>query len=456
MAEWIKWNRGLAEKPQVIRMARALKLQPWAVAGGLMVLWEWGDANTIDGNAAGITQAFLDSKTCDGFSAAMKKVGWLEEDDSGIRFVNFTEHNTETAKRRAEATIRQKLSRGRRSAVTEMSQDSVTGCERDNIPRPFRRDVMKRDDFRCAYCGKQSDSQREATRKALLSIDHIIPMTRGGKTIMSNLICCCKLCNNEKNNRTPEEWGLLPEFLPESVVYRDGSVTQMSQNAVTNALPEKRREEKREEKQQQQGAANMESETPGATRADGGLAAAFFYLHGDVGYSQSDARKIADESARILEKAGWPQRVDQRARDAWRTAHARDVANVKGFVRAYMEDLTYQLAPEVPRTRDPGLLAEAHPAWQQVKDAERVERVAADEAAQRERVANVELLAQYDRPALADLETRCRPRIPEFLRLTVPADATVETNAHMRAAVVAHLRERAPEGDGQQRMALGS
>lgn len=59
---------------------------------------------------------------------------------------------------------------------------------------PFtKKNVMVRDDFQCAYCGKKSN----------LTIDHIIPSSQGGKTDFENCVTACKPCNNLKNDRTP-------------------------------------------------------------------------------------------------------------------------------------------------------------------------------------------------------------------------------------------------------------
>jgi hypothetical protein len=37
-------------------------------------------------------------------------------------------------------------------------------------------------------------------------MDHFVPVSRGGKTEVGNLIPCCKSCNSKKNNRDPGEW----------------------------------------------------------------------------------------------------------------------------------------------------------------------------------------------------------------------------------------------------------
>jgi 5-methylcytosine-specific restriction endonuclease McrA len=59
-----------------------------------------------------------------------------------------------------------------------------------------KRNVMIRDRFCCTYCG---------TRRERLSIDHIIPKSRGGKTTFENCVTACKSCNLKKGSRTPGE-----------------------------------------------------------------------------------------------------------------------------------------------------------------------------------------------------------------------------------------------------------
>jgi len=62
-----------------------------------------------------------------------------------------------------------------------------------------KRNVLVRDGFRCAYCGEHRDR---------LSIDHIIPKSRGGKTVFENCVSACKTCNLKKGGRTPSEAGM--------------------------------------------------------------------------------------------------------------------------------------------------------------------------------------------------------------------------------------------------------
>ena len=54
-----------------------------------------------------------------------------------------------------------------------------------------RRNVIKRDDSMCQYCGSKSKS---------ITIDHIIPKDKGGKDSWDNLVAACKKCNIYKGN----------------------------------------------------------------------------------------------------------------------------------------------------------------------------------------------------------------------------------------------------------------
>jgi len=58
--------------------------------------------------------------------------------------------------------------------------------------------VYRRDNFICQYCQKRQKTDD-------LSIDHVIPQSRGGKTSWINCVTACFKCNNKKRDRTPRE-----------------------------------------------------------------------------------------------------------------------------------------------------------------------------------------------------------------------------------------------------------
>jgi len=61
-----------------------------------------------------------------------------------------------------------------------------------------RKNIFYRDRNRCQYCG-----HRFATRD--LNLDHVVPLSRGGKSTWENVVCCCIPCNSRKGGRTPDE-----------------------------------------------------------------------------------------------------------------------------------------------------------------------------------------------------------------------------------------------------------
>jgi len=65
---------------------------------------------------------------------------------------------------------------------------------------PLTRDnVYRRDNHSCVYCGEN--------RRKLLTLDHVIPRSRGGGDTWDNLVTACKKCNNVKSDLTLEEFG---------------------------------------------------------------------------------------------------------------------------------------------------------------------------------------------------------------------------------------------------------
>jgi hypothetical protein len=107
MADWIPWTKGLPRKPEVMQIARVLKITRYEAACRCMAVWEWADENTVDGTVAGLVAADLDEPAgIAGFGAAMAKTGWLQVDDTGVIFPNWTRWNARSAKERDQARVR--------------------------------------------------------------------------------------------------------------------------------------------------------------------------------------------------------------------------------------------------------------------------------------------------------------------------------------------------------------
>ncbi len=72
----------------------------------------------------------------------------------------------------------------------------------DRVPKTTlrfnRRNLFARDGNRCQYCGKGFPTSE-------LSLDHVVPRSRGGQTSWENIVCACVACNVKKGGRTPQE-----------------------------------------------------------------------------------------------------------------------------------------------------------------------------------------------------------------------------------------------------------
>jgi len=62
-----------------------------------------------------------------------------------------------------------------------------------------RTNIYKRDNFQCVYCQSQD--------RTTLTLDHVIPQSKGGRDSWDNLVTACRNCNGEKADLTLEEWG---------------------------------------------------------------------------------------------------------------------------------------------------------------------------------------------------------------------------------------------------------
>lgn len=92
------------------------------------------------------------------------------------------------------------------SARMSMSLPSVIRLlEYRRIPHQTRalsrKNILLRDRYTCQYCERTGPAGE-------LTMDHVIPRSRGGASTWENLVACCIECNNRKGNRTPDEAGM--------------------------------------------------------------------------------------------------------------------------------------------------------------------------------------------------------------------------------------------------------
>ena len=67
-----------------------------------------------------------------------------------------------------------------------------------------RRAVFARDDWTCQYCGSRSN----------LTVDHVIPRSKGGSSSWDNIVASCAPCNRRKGDRTPVQANMHPRRAP--------------------------------------------------------------------------------------------------------------------------------------------------------------------------------------------------------------------------------------------------
>ena len=92
-----------------------------------------------------------------------------------------------------------------RSPSIEFKLPSVVSLK-DYIPMPekvafTRFNVFLRDKFICQYCSKSFKVED-------LTFDHVIPRSKGGKTIWENVVTSCRKCNTQKGNRSLKKMGI--------------------------------------------------------------------------------------------------------------------------------------------------------------------------------------------------------------------------------------------------------
>lgn len=141
--DWIKWTKGLQDKPEVFRMSIELGLDRFSVAARLMVVWAWADDNVpadavnAEGDASvaiGAQQKLLVDAVSGvpGFADSMSAVAWLLQRNGSLVFPNFSRHNGQTAKQRALSSERMQRSRDKAQQVLRPERNERATREEKN------------------------------------------------------------------------------------------------------------------------------------------------------------------------------------------------------------------------------------------------------------------------------------------------------------------------------------
>jgi 5-methylcytosine-specific restriction endonuclease McrA len=83
----------------------------------------------------------------------------------------------------------------------------VRSFRRTMNARCTRRNVLMRDSYSCQYCAVRCSPSN-------ITIDHVVPRSRGGRTTWDNVVAACHPCNRRKADRTPQESGMELARLP--------------------------------------------------------------------------------------------------------------------------------------------------------------------------------------------------------------------------------------------------
>jgi hypothetical protein len=141
--DWMKFEKATLEKPEVFQIAGILGIDPDAVIGKLLRVWNWFDDQSRDGHAHVTLMSRLDRDTgVTGFVTAMEKVGWMVFDGETISLPNYCRHNGETAKVRSLARTRKQNERIRHGdSVTNSGQNRDTTVTREENRREEKSDT---------------------------------------------------------------------------------------------------------------------------------------------------------------------------------------------------------------------------------------------------------------------------------------------------------------------------
>ena len=111
-------------------------------------------------------------------------------------------------------TVRGGMNRltGEQSQITGSSIIAIKGKAMamksfNQVPPLNNRELFHRDRQICAYCANMFSG-------AILTRDHIVPFSKGGKDTWMNVVTACRSCNERKSDRTPEKAGMELVYLP--------------------------------------------------------------------------------------------------------------------------------------------------------------------------------------------------------------------------------------------------
>jgi hypothetical protein len=134
----------------------------------------------------------MEFKTCLllGGDSDMLKLKILKPDENG--FVKVKRHKRCRRTYKWRMRYDEAIAQVREGGATVIGENTIYKWM-DN--KQVRLQVLKRDKYLCHYCGSLGDT-----------VDHIVPVIKGGYSTPKNLVCSCKNCNQRKSGKDYEEF----------------------------------------------------------------------------------------------------------------------------------------------------------------------------------------------------------------------------------------------------------
>lgn len=95
---------------------------------------------------------------------------------------------------------------GQAGAAYSWAADAMTRARRAGatvVERVERGEILERDDWTCYLCGVRTDPGLSAYDPTSPTVDHVVPLSKGGQHTRENLRCACLRCNSTKGDADP-------------------------------------------------------------------------------------------------------------------------------------------------------------------------------------------------------------------------------------------------------------
>jgi hypothetical protein len=200
---WIKMREELQTHPKIVRILSATQSDKFRVVGGLHAVWCIFDKHSEDGVLVGYTPKTLDHIVgWDGLSDALISVEWLVFDGvQTLSLPEFDEHNSQSAKRRAEDQKRKEKARKSPQSVRNLSADEADNEQKKLGPEKEKEKEKELTTHTPGVPAQISIVMRKYSISANPSHPTVIALAEQGVDL-ETLEACCKETREAKPNET--------------------------------------------------------------------------------------------------------------------------------------------------------------------------------------------------------------------------------------------------------------